>query len=141
MNILQAHKAAVFDRLAAAPGTPPLVPLSAVVPKEQALPYLVVHIRLWTPSSELEPDKVGFENTSDLINVVAYCHSVGGNVDAALAIAGKVRAQLLGWIPTIAGRVCFPVRHDDSTPADPDETTGVTYVDQIDMYGFTSMPG
>lgn len=141
MNILQAHKAAVFDRLAAAPGSPALVPLAGgTVALNQPLPYLVVHLRLWTPSGELEPDKVGKENTSDLLNVWAYCHSVGGNVDAALAIAGKVRGQLLGWEPAITGRVCFPIKHEDSTPADPNQTTGQTLVDQIDVYGFTSMP-
>jgi hypothetical protein len=139
VNVLQLHKQAITVRLAAAP-PPGLEALPATVPKTQKLPYLVVHFRLWTPSGELEPDKVGKENVSDVINTSAYCHSVGGSVDAALGVAGLVRTQLLGWIPTVAGRVCFPVKQEDSTPADPDQTTGATYVDQIDVYGFTSLP-
>ena len=141
MNILQAHKKAVMDRIAAAARTPPLVPLEGgTVAANQPLPYLVVHFRMWTPAGELEPDKVGKENSSDLLTVTANCHSVGANVDSALAIAGWVRTQLLGWEPAVAGRVCFRVRHADSIAADPDQTTGMTYVDQIDNYEFTSMP-
>jgi hypothetical protein len=139
-NVLQAHVAAIHDRLDADDVAPALVVLTGVVAGDPPLPYVLVHYRLWTPSGAVEPSKVSLEKTSDVINVSAYCHCVGRDVNAALAVAGRVRTQLLGWTPTIAGRVCFPVSHEDSVPADPDETTGTDYVDQIDVYAFTSLP-
>lgn len=139
-NILQLHLAAINDRLDADNTAPTLVVLTGLVPPDQVLPYVLVHYRLWTPSGAVEPEKVSLEKTSDVINLSAYCHCVGRDVHGALAVAGRVRTQLLGWIPTIAGRICFPVSHENSVPADPDETTGTTYVDQIDVYAFTSLP-
>lgn len=140
-NVLQDHYRWVLARLDADDVAPALVVLHGKVPTGQVKPYVLVYFRLVTPSGEQEPDKVGFENVSDVINTTAYCHSVGGSPDAALSVAARVRAALLGVIPTIAGRVCFPIHHDDSVPADRDETTGADVYDQIDVYSFASMPG
>jgi hypothetical protein len=139
-TVLQDHYRWVLARLDADDAAPALVVLHGKVPKGQQLGYVLVYFRLVTPSGEQELDKVGFENTSDVINTTAYCHSVSGSPDSALFLADRVRAQLLGAIPTIAGRVCFPIRHDDSVPADRDETTGPDVFDQIDVYSFASMP-
>lgn len=139
-NVLQDHYRWVLARLDADNAPPPLVVLHGKVEDGQAKPYVLVYFRLVTPSGEQELDKVGFEKTSDVINTTAYCHSIAGSPDAALSVAFRVRAALLGVIPTIANRVCFPVQHDDSVPADRDETTGPDVYDQIDVYSFASMP-
>lgn len=139
-NVLQDHYRWVLARLDADNANPPLVVLHGKVTTSQLMPYVLVYFRLVTPSGEAEMDKVSLENVSDVINTTAYCHSIGGSADAALSVAYRVRAALLGVIPTITGRVCFPVRHDDSVPADRDETTGSDVYDQIDVYSFASMP-
>jgi hypothetical protein len=59
----------------------------------------------------------------------------------ALAVAGRSRAALLGVTPTIAGRGCYPIVHDDSQPPQRDESTGVLVFDQIDTYTLRSLPG
>lgn len=138
MNILQAHSAWVLATLRA-DGV--LTVLHAKVPTGQALPYVVVHFRMRTPTGVEEPDKVALEATSNVLNTSTYCHSVGATADASLAVAGRVRAALLGVIPTVAGRVCFPVVHEESLPIDPDETTGTDVYDLADVYRFTSLPG
>lgn len=139
-NVLQDHYRWVLARLDADDVPPPLVVLHGKVQPGQAKPYVLVYFRLVTPSGEAEMDKVGFEETSDVITTTAYCHSVGGSPDAALSVAARVRAALLGVIPVIADRVCYPVQHSDSVPADRDETTGTDVYDQIDTYSFTTSP-
>jgi hypothetical protein len=41
----------------------------------------------------------------------------------------------------VAGRTCYPIRWREGQPAARDEDTGALYVDQVDVYGFTSVPG
>jgi hypothetical protein len=59
---------------------------------------------------------------------------VGANEYAAAAVAMRVRAQLLDFRPTIAGRNCGLIRQDSSTPAQRDESTGVLVMDRLDTY-------
>lgn len=140
MNILQAHTRAVLARLDADDTVPALVVLNGQVKTENP-PYALLYFRLRTPSGVEEPDKVALEAVSDVLDTTAYVHSVGATPDAALAVAGRVRVQLLGWVPTISGRVCFPVTQEDSVPTNRDETTGTAVFDQIDVYRFTTLPG
>jgi hypothetical protein len=141
VSALDAH-AQVFLTLLDADNTPPaLAVLDSVVPDLQAPPYVLLYFSWRTPTGVDEPDKVALESTSDVIDVEATCHSVGVTPGSARAIAGRVRAHLLGVVPTITNRVCFPIIHRDGTTTQRDETTGVTVFDQIDIYGFTSLPG
>jgi hypothetical protein len=138
VNLLQTHAAWVLATLRA---DTVLTVLHAKVPTGRALPYVVVHFRMRTPPGTEQPDKVALEAASDVLDTSVYCHSVGGTAEACLAVAGRVRATLLGVVPVIAGRVCFPVVHDESVPIDPDETTGTDVYDLADVYRFTTLPG
>lgn len=144
-NILQQHAQAVLDLLAVPDGlTPALVVLDGKVPDGQTRPYVLPWFRMRTPTGLEEPDKVSLENTSDVINTTVYAHCVGDGPQASLAcraVAGRVRARLLGVIPVITGRVCYPITHEDSVPPNPDETTGVEVYDLVDVYSFISQPG
>lgn len=142
MNILQLHKQAFLDLLDADNAAPPLAWLDGgPVPPGQALFYVLVYFAFRTPSGVDEPSKVSLEATSDVLNTTAYCHSVGGNQHASLAVAGRVRAAVRGITPVIAGRVCAPIGHIDGSPAQRDETTGTPVFDTVDVWQFTSLPG
>lgn len=57
--------------------------------------------------------------------------SVGVNADAALATASVVAAQLIGFIPAVAGRSCGAMWLDDGGPVQMDSSiaTPLFYVD------------
>lgn len=143
MNVLQAHAKAVLDLLDADNDPPALVVLSGVVPKTTPAttpPYVLVYFRLWTPAGREVPEAVSLELTSDVLDTWAYCHNVGGNPNTAMAVAGRTRAALLGVTPAIAGRLCYPITHDDSQPVNRDESAGTAVFDLVDVYAFRSIP-
>lgn len=141
MNAHEAHTAAFLDRLRADVTPSQLRVLDGFVPSGQAMPYVLLYTRLWTPASTEVPEKVSLEDYSDVIEAYAYCHSVGSTPASSRITAGRVRVQLLGFVPTIAGRVCYPITHDDGASTDRDEATGSSVFDLIDVYKFTSQPG
>lgn len=141
LNLLQLHAKVFLDQLDADDAPPPLVVLNGEVPSGVTPPYVVVYFTFRTPSGTDEPDKVSLEATSDVLYTSAYCHSVGGNQHASLAVAGRVRAALRGVTPTVAGRVCGPITFADSTPVQRDETTGTRVFDLVDVWQFLSLPG
>lgn len=142
MNVLQAHTRAVLALLDADNTGPALVVCNGIVPTGTEPPYVLVYFALRTPTGAEVPDMVSLEQTSDVIVTTAYCHSVGyDSPDAALGVAGRVRTQLRGVIPVVAGRVCFPILHVAGPPTVRDEKTQRAVFDQIDQYEFTSLPG
>jgi hypothetical protein len=142
MNILQAHAKAFLDLLDADDASPPLIVLHGQVKPGEQPPYVLLYIRLYTPSGAEVPQMVSLENTSDVLDVWAYCHSVA-RLDPmnALAVAGRVRACLLGVTPVISDRVCTPISHSDGRPVDRNDELGSTVFDQVDVYLFMSLPG
>jgi hypothetical protein len=140
VTVLLAHTRAVLARLDADNVSPALVVLNGKVPTGQVLPYVLVYFRIRTPSGREVPDQVSLESTSDVLDVSAYCHSVGENQDAALSVADRVRSALLGVELVIANRACYPIWHADSSPADRDERTGQDFYDLVDVYQFRSIP-
>lgn len=141
MNVLQAHTRAVLALLDADNTLPALVVCNGIVEDEKP-PYVLVYFALQTPAGTDVPQLVSLERTSDVLVLSAYCHSVGYDTpDAALGVAGRVRAQLLGVTPVITDRVCFPIVHADGPPTVRDENTQRAVFDQIDLYQFTSLPG
>jgi hypothetical protein len=142
MTVLLAHTRAVLGLLAADVGPPPLVVCNGLKPDDVEPPYVLVYFALRTPTGLEVPGLVALEDTSDVLVVSAYCHSVGYDTpEAALAVAGRVRARLLGVEPTVASRVCFPITHTDGPPTIRDERTQRPVFDQVDVYAFTSLPG
>lgn len=131
----------VLERLTSAPGVPPLAVQDGLVKKGTVPPYVVVYFAVLAPSGLVEPQKISIETAYDLLDVSAYCHSVGVDAAAARSVAARVSARLLGVVPQIAGRDCTPVWHEDGQPPVRDETTGVPVFDQVDVYRFQSLPG
>lgn len=146
MTTVQAHAQAVLDLLVDATGPPPLLVFDGAVPKDPATgkskppPYVVVYFAVSTPSGEMAIDSTSLDMDSDRVVLRAYCHSAGGNASAARIVAGRVRTALLDVTPTIAGRTCWPIRHDEGQPAQRDESTGVLVLDQVDVYRLESLP-
>lgn len=143
---IQAHAQAVLDLLDADNEPPPLVVFDGAVPRDPATgksrtpPYVLVYFTVSTPSGEMAADSTSLDMDSDRIVLRAYCHSVGGNAQAARIVAGRTRAALLNVTPTIAGRTCWPIRHDEGRPAERDESAGTLVLDQVDVYRLESVP-
>lgn len=133
--------AAVLAQLRADPRTPSLIVHDGKVPTGGRPPYVLVYLRIWTPSGVVEPQKVGKEATSDIVDLMAYCHSVGVDAEAARSVASRVRYQLRGYTPLIPGRVCTPIWHEDAQPPQRDESLGTAVFDQVDVWRFQSLPG
>ncbi len=141
MNVLQAHARVFLDLLDADDANPPLVVQHGTVRQGQLPPYVLLYVRLHTPSGAEVPQLVSPESTSDVLDAWAYCHSVAAlDPMNALAVAGRVRARLLGVTPVIAGRVCYPIAHEDSQPADRNEDLGSAVFDHVDVYRFRTQP-
>lgn len=141
MNVIEAHQQAFLDLLDADNTGPALVVLDGIVPNGQAVPYVLVYFAWRTPQGVDEPQKVSLEKTSDVLEATVTCHALADSQRGALAVAGRVRAALLGVIPTIASRVCAPIVHVDGAPVYRDETTLEPVFDVADQYRFTSLPG
>lgn len=133
---VRAHADAVLALLAAAPGNPLRV-LDGAVPKETAPPYVLLYFGDEDP--EL-PDSRPLEGTSGRFVLRVYAHSVGGNAAAARALGERVRAALLDVTPAIVGRACFPIRREEGSPPQRDESTGTLVMDRVDIYRLESVP-
>lgn len=138
----QAHADAVLGLLAAATGSPALKVFDGFVPPttQAGPPYVVVYLGFDSPEAELDMGTSDFTNASLRVNCSVTCHSVGANAIAARAVAARVRGALLDVSPTVTGRTCFPMRMVDSQPLQRDESTGVTVMDQVDVYRLSSVP-
>lgn len=69
-----------------------------------------------------------------------YVHGVGPNEYAALAVAMRVRAAWLDITPTVAGRVCGPIRQEASQPTSRTEHTGTAVYEKVDVYRMQTSP-
>lgn len=133
----QAHANALLALIRAAAGSPALVvypDISGNVPSGATPPYARVYVVVQSVGDD------GLRETSGRVIARAVVHSVGANDIAARAVAGRVSDALLDVTPTIAGRLCFPIRHEDNVPPQRDESTGVVVIDQVDIYRLESVP-
>lgn len=134
--MIREHADAVLALLRAAPGTP-LTVHDGAVPNGAVPPYVVVYFADNDPE---DADSRSLEDAQTRYVVRAYCHSVGGNAAASRAVGDKVRAQLLGVTPAVAGRACWPIRREDGQPPQRDESTGSLVMDRVDIYRLASEP-
>lgn len=137
--IEQAHADAILALLEAAPGGPPaLVIYDGKVPDKPAVAakrYVLVYF------VTSRPDGSSLTADQDIAITRAYCHCVGETAAAARAVSGIVAAALVGAEVSIAGRVCWPIRDDDSSaPPRRDESTGVQVMDAVSVYRLKSVP-
>ena len=98
-------------------------------------PWVLTYVTVSWPR-----DGIGTALTAQQVTVTATatCHCVGLNAAAARAVGMQVRSSLLNLKPVIAGRICSPVKQDDSQPPDRDESTGRLVMDQVQVFSFTS---
>lgn len=132
-----AHAAAFLALLNAVDDVPPLVVYDGAVPQLTTPPYVVVYFADGDP---IESTSTHLTHEVRRHVTDAYCHSVGSNGTAARMVADRVRGALLGVIPPLAGRACFPIRRTDGQPAERDETTGRLVMDKVDVYRLSSIP-
>ncbi|GHJ11214.1 hypothetical protein TPA0907_55810 [Micromonospora humidisoli] len=132
--MIREHVAAVLPLLQAAPGNTPLVVLDGAVPSGQMPPYTLVYF------ADNDPEDRSLEDEQSRYVLWIYCHNVGGNADAARKVATRARAALLGVVPTVPGRSCWPIRREDGDPPERDESTGTLVMDQVDVYRLESVP-
>jgi hypothetical protein len=107
-------------------------------------PYALVYLYVETPDGLAAPDAVSLTFDSDVIDAWAFVHCVGmepQGARAARAVAGRVRAAVLNKTLTVANRSCFPIRWREGQPPQRNEDTGPAIFDQIDVYGWRSVPG
>lgn len=109
------------------------------VPKGPADHYVLVYTYRELPTGLVAPDKVKLTGKSTVVNMVMYCHCVGTDGVTSRAIQGRVQAALLDVIPVVAGRTCFPIRWAEGTQAERDEEILALVVDNVDVYGWTSV--
>lgn len=98
------------------------------VPDTHASTYVLVYMA----RHDVLGDDLGFPSSEAVVRF--YAHSVGQNAAGARIVAGRVRAALLDKVPTVSGRVCWPIRHETSIPPTRNESTGELVMDQVDTY-------
>jgi len=106
--------------------------LDGVVPNGTVPPYVLVYTSLGRPSAD--PDN-SIDGRSRVFTVRWYCHCVGGNAQAARAVAQRVRTALLDVRPVVAGLQCGLIREQPDPPAPVrDEMTGTLVMDAVEIY-------
>lgn len=136
MTTIAAHVDAVLALIRSAAG-PPLTVYDGAVPRGGVPPYVLVYFADADP--ELT-DSRPLDGASERYVLRAYVHSVHGSATAARILGDRVRAVLLDVVPTVVGRVCWPIRREDGQPPQRDESTGVLVMDRVDVYRLESVP-
>ncbi len=134
--MIEAHAQAFLALLAADVGPPPLVVYDGKVPDGATPPYVLVYFADHDPT---DVSSTRITGEARRFRQWGYCHCVGGNQTAARIVAQRVRAAVLGVVPTVAGRQCFPIRREEGQPTQRDESTGLV-MDKVDVYRLESIP-
>jgi hypothetical protein len=133
--VTRAHDAAILARIRAVPALTNNVFDDEVTGKPQM--YVSVHSnRGIARSDRLSGPSLRRRQTY-------WVHSVGASKQQADAVAEKVIAQLLDWIPVVTGWQCERITHEASEPVQKDASRQpVLYfgVDQFDFYTTALVP-
>lgn len=98
-------------------------------------PYVLPYFDSTDPELSFEAGPFRFEMTMTL-------HSVGGSAQASRMVADIARTALVGVVPVVTGRACFPITRElGGVPPQRDESTGSLVMDQVDLYVIRSLPG
>lgn len=101
------------------------------------LPYVVVWTTVEWPADK--PDFDSLDNLSKHAVVRWYCHCVGGNDKAAIAVGQRCRTQLLNVRPTVTGMNCGLITMEyGSTAPEPNEITGSPTVTAVRTFALTA---
>ncbi len=104
------------------------------VPDGTEPPYVKVYVHIRYQGGEDLP------NTSKRAVCRFITHSVGSTVESSLIVAGNVREAWMDVKPLVLGRICWPIRDEQSIPPDSDESTGVLVMDTINVWRLESVP-
>jgi hypothetical protein len=110
---------------------------TTTVPNGAPRPYVTVHFDADRPLGGR------LTHRSTRLRMRAYVHCVGDDDIAARAVSDLVAGALLDVVPTIPGRVTFPIRSEVGGGREPraNESTGETVVTITDTYRLESLPG
>lgn len=131
--MLDEHSAAVMALLAA---EPLLTPYDGVVPPgadPRTMPYVLAYFYGSYPELSFDGTVYDFQ-----LRIVLHC--VTGSPKAARMVSDLAAGRLLDVTPTVAGRSCYPIRFEDSTPPQRDESISALVMDQVDTYLLKSVP-
>lgn len=103
--------------------------------------YVLVYSYFETPDGTVSPDAISLTGASIELAPRMYAHCVGVTAQSARATAARVRAAVLDQVPVMAGRTCGPIRWREGQPPRRDEDVpGNPVHDQVDVYGWRSLP-
>lgn len=122
------HAVAVLALLTASPNIPAVY--DDVVPTSPPSVYVKVYFQDSPSDGYCEDLTMGTVET--LYRIIVHC--VAGTASGARIVAGNVRAALLDVIPSVSGRIAWPIRFESSLPPQKDESTGRLVQDQIVTY-------
>lgn len=108
-----------------------------LVPDGAAPPYVAVRIAADRPLGH------SLIMASSRLRMRAYCYCVGSNDEAARIVSDLVAKAVLGVRVSVAGRECFPIRHETDHSREPvgDESTNTLVCTLTDVYRLDSVPG
>ena len=134
------HADVVLDRLRSElPAEIPVFPAEAggpsVVPREQAPPYVSVHINGYRANG----GRLDLRSTRFTERIYAHC--VGANDIAARTVLDQVAEALVDWRPEISGRSVYPIREEPPREPITNEPVGFTTVTITGVYRLESEPG
>lgn len=136
-NLLEDHAAAFLAAIAA----DGLTVFDGQVGDDAPAQYVLVYALFETPDSALAPDAISLNLSSTALDAQMYVHSVGITPASARATAARVRSAVLDQVLVVAGRTCFPVRwREGQPPRRNEEIPGAPVHDQVDVYGWRSIP-
>jgi hypothetical protein len=136
-NLLEDHTAAFLALLTGAG----LTAYDGEVPDGAANQYVLVYSYFETPDGLVAPDAVSLAGASVELSPRMYTHSVGVTAQSARATAARVRAAVLDQVLAVSGRTCSAVRwREGQPPRRNEEVPGDPRHDQVDVYGWRSLP-
>lgn len=126
LTLLRARPITVYPAATGGPST---------VPPKATPPYVSVHF----VTQHGDGGRLDTKSTRTLTR--AYAHCVGADDIAARAMLDQVQAAWLDVVPTVVGRTCYPIRHEQTRDADTTEPVAQTTVTITAVYRLESSPG
>jgi hypothetical protein len=110
---------------------------AVTVPNGAAPPYVTVHFASERPLG----GRLTTRSTRSRTRI--YTHCVGADDIQARGVSDLVAGALLDVRPAIAGRTCFPIRHEGNREQPPreDESIGALLVTLTEIYRLETLPG
>jgi hypothetical protein len=136
-NILEDHIAAFLTAVRATG----LTVYDGEVAEDPPRQYVLVYPMFETPDGAVAPDAISLTSESTVLDPLMYVHQVGITPASARATAARVRGAVLDVVLTVPSRTSFKVSWREGQPARRnEEIPGSPVHDQVDVYGWRSLP-